>query len=141
MLSEIVTRLRAECPDLRLVEGLAALALLKGNPPDHHLPAGYVVPLDEVAGDNPLTGTVLQLVAMRWGVVLIVPARVVDTGATQAAGTLTDLRRAVRAALLGWAPAGAESGISFDSGELVAMPAGSIRWMDVFTTTTTYRSA
>lgn len=141
MLPEIVARLKDRCPGLMLVEGLAALAMLKGNPPDHLLPAAYVVPLDEVGGDNPVTGAVLQLVAMRWGVVLIVPAQVDDTGATSAAGTLADLRRQVRTALLGWAAPEAESGFTFDSGELVAMPAGSIRWMDVFSTTTTYRSA
>ncbi|MFV3126120.1 hypothetical protein [Niveispirillum sp. KHB5.9] len=139
MLSEIVQRQKDLCPALKDVQGLAALSQLRGDPPEHLLPAAYVVLLDELAGDSGITGGVQQLVQLRFGIVLIVSGLVDDLG-TGAVGALTEVRRQERAALLGWAPEGAQEGLSFDRGELMAVTAGTLRWMDIFQTTTIYRS-
>lgn len=139
MLSEIASRLRDECAALREVQGLAALSQLRGDPPMHLIPAGYVVPLDEVPDANATTGAVMQQVRLRFGVVLMVSGQADDVSG-EAVGTLTAVRRQVLSALLGWPPSGAEEGMTFGGGELMGAAAGTLRWMDIFETTTVYRS-
>lgn len=139
MLSEIASRLKDQCAGLHEVQGLAALSQLRGDPPAHLIPAAYVVLLDETPEGNSTTGAVLQLVRLRFGVVLFVSGGADDMGG-EAVGTLTAVRRQELSALLGWTPAGAEEGMTFGGGELMAVSAGTLRWMDIFETTTVYRS-
>lgn len=80
-------------------------------------PCLFVVPGGVEPGENQDTYGVVQRVRPRFGVVLVVDATADDRGA-DGAEKLVDLHDAVKAALLGWAPAGDR----YDSFVYLGMP-------------------
>lgn len=141
MLRDLIGRLQGTAP-LREVAGVGELAALKALPPAHLLPAAYVLPLaeaaDPAAGDAP--GSVGQIVTVRFGIVLAVAASRPDPQGGAAVAEIDPVRRAIRAALLGWCPPGADSPISYVAGDLLSVEPSGIWWQDSYETQTIYRS-
>lgn len=140
MLGDIAARLKAMVPALRDVKGIADYAALTGTPPAHLLPAAYVVLLDETAQPSATSPYVMQLVTVRMGIMLVVQGAQADATGGAAAQSLSGLRAAVRQALLGWRPAGAEGGLEYVSGDLMELAGGCLFWADTYQTDVTYRS-
>lgn len=128
--SGMVQQLQAATAALRLVQGLIELAALRQLPPRHLLPAAYVVPVSERAGDNRLTNAVAQRGEAVFGVLLVLSDLSDPRG--DAAGDMLDVVRAeVSAALLGWTPPGATGPLLYDGGDAVDLdPNGAVWWMD-----------
>lgn len=127
----LIARIAAECPQFKLIEGVAEFAALVGQP--KALPACYVVPLSESdAGDDDFDGD-YQRVDARFGV-CIAAGNVCSPGGREALNDLQALRQAVRDALLGWVPAGFDMPALFDRGELLAIKPGLVWWQDSWRT-------
>lgn len=111
------------------VGNVANLAALQAMPPS--FPAAYVVPLALDAEPNSALDGVVQLQAMSFGVVLAVKHAGDATGA-KAIADLVAARRAVALALQGWVPPDCGTVVTFTSGSLDRLEAGTVWWTDEF---------
>lgn len=129
----IVARLGEISPATFSTVGLAAdFAAIERNMPT--TPAAFVLIKSEVsAPTDRVTGLVLQVCQVDVAVV-IVTENVADPLGAAASTDMTDLKRAVRKALIGWMPACAEQPIEHVSGELLKARNGVIWHEDVFST-------
>lgn len=115
------------------VGSLADFAALADVP--RSVPAAYVIPLEERAGDNEVVGASLQQHTAALGVLLIV-RHAGDAGGGRATLALGPLREAVQAALVGWTPPGCHAPLAFAGGQLdELMDGGAVAWRDNFTAT------
>lgn len=134
MLSDVIARLRAEAPVLKLVAGAAELSVLEAAPKLHLLPAAWVIPLEERGAAPDLIGSALQSVTAAIGVVLAVAGARADTAGAAQAQALEEVRRAVRPVLLGWVPPGCTDPLRFLSGALLRVMDGCVWWQDTYET-------
>lgn len=89
---------------LKSVDGAFTLDALGKRPPQtHQLPAAFVVPVQERAGDSTIVGGTRQRVAKQFGVLLAIGARN-DPRGDSLSGQIDDLSAAVKAHLVGWQP-------------------------------------
>lgn len=142
MIDAVIARLKECAPSLKSVESAAELAALTVAPPLHRMPAAYVIPLAERAGDN-LAATLVtrQRVATQIGVVLVVAGRIADAkGGAQVVAIQTP-REEIRAALLGWEPVAGHEPLQYVGGELLEFAGGAVWWQDDFATAYHIRSA
>ncbi len=137
MLASVETRL-ASVSALKKIAGAADFASaglnLKGK-----LPAAYVIPLAERAGENSLVSAVSQRTEARFGVVLAI-SNLRDARGQNAQGDLAPLRAAVMAVLLGWQPGPDYDPVVFGSGRLLQLQDGVLWWQDEFVTAYYLRS-
>lgn len=133
MLAEIEARLTAAAmPPLRQVAGAAEFqAAARQAPPRERQPAAYVIPVAETGGPNRLANAVRQQVAARIGVVLAL-GNLADPRGQGATRALEDVRGAVRAALVGWAPTDADDPLTFTRGAAVAFRDNVLWWLDEY---------
>lgn len=131
MIDAAIARLEDARPPFRLIDGLGAFAQLKGPPVA--LPAAYVLPLAEQAGDNQRVNELHQRVSAQIGVVIVAQG-VADNHGRQAVADLAALRLAVRDRILGWPPASEFEPFIFAGGELLAAEGGTVWWQDSFAT-------
>lgn len=132
---EIIARLKdLASPPFALVAGSADLAALgSARPPA--LPAAYVFVSEEAAGENERVNAVLQRMEIDVSVV-VVAGNVSDVHGGAAAADSEALKRAVRAALVGWQPASAEDVVTNVGGKLVRAAGGTVWWELTFATAT-----
>jgi len=132
---EIIARLKAQAsPPFALVAGSADLAALgSARPPA--LPAAYVFVSEEAAGENERVNAVLQRMEIDVCVV-VVAGNVSDAHGGAAAADSEALKRAVRAALVGWQPPSAEDVVTNVGGKLVRAAGGTVWWELTFGTAT-----
>ena len=138
IMSDVMTRLEAvTVPDpLRGVFGSLDFAALEGAP---NAPCAFVIPIAEDARANTNATMALdQEVTDRFGVVLALRNRNDKTGAS-AESQLTDLRNAVRDALLNWKPSVDYDPVEYRRGRLIDMRRGIVWWQDEFVTRTHLR--
>lgn len=133
MLAEIIARLKASAPSLKLVEGAAELASIKDNPPKERQPAAYVIPIADQAVPNRLVNAIRQQVTTRFGVVLAL-GNLGDRRGEASSKAIEAIRAEARTALLGWSPAAADDPITFVRGSMVALKDGVAWWQDEFAT-------
>ncbi|NYZ12887.1 hypothetical protein HL658_10015 [Azospirillum sp. RWY-5-1] len=131
-LSTIVARLAPPATTLGLVQGAAELRAVTQAPPAHLLPAAWVVPVGDVAGAARVVNAPRQSLTATFGVVLAVADRSDPRGAA-AADALTDVRRMVLSALLGWMPEGADGPCAFGGGEVLELETAALWWIDRYT--------
>lgn len=131
-LAPILAHIKSHCPALRQVGGAAEFSALPEAGPQA-VPAAFVVPLEERAGSNQLDTGISQRVDVRFGVILAV--RNLRDGVGAAANDdLETLRRAVKAALLGWQPTGADDVCTFGGGRVLQLNNQVLWWQDDFVT-------
>lgn len=131
-LGPIITHLKINCPALRQVGGAAEFSALPETGPQA-VPAAFVVPLEERAGHNTLDTGISQRVDTRFGVILAV--RNLRDGVGAAANDdLETLRRAIKDALLGWRPTGADDVCTFGGGRVLQLANQVLWWQDDFLT-------
>ncbi len=131
-LATILAHLKTNCPALRQIGGAAEFSALPDAGPQA-VPAAFVVPLDEHAGRNQLDTGISQRVDVRFGVILAV--RNLRDGLGAAANDdLEALRRAIKDALLGWRPAGADDVCTFGGGRVLQLANQVLWWQDDFLT-------
>ena len=131
-LASILAHIKNLCPALRQVGGAAEFSALPEAGPQA-VPAAFVVPLEERAGHNALDTGISQRVDTRFGVILAV--RNLRDGVGAAANDdLETLRRAVKDALLGWQPAGADDVCTFGGGRVLQLANQVLWWQDDFLT-------
>lgn len=121
-LDQIICALRERCPTFQQrIAGAAQWAGLTEdeNPP---LPAAYVIPLREDAGQNESEVSYYQTVTNIFGVVLLVP-NFADERGQDASRWIELLKREVFKAILSWRmePSDEYSEIVFDGGSLIYM--------------------
>lgn len=131
MLDAVAARLVATPSAFRQVGGLAELPAAEEE--IRQLPAAFVVPLRERAGENPLgSGGYSQRVAVNFGVVLAVSRAGMNSGRT--AGILKPYWREVKDRLLGWAPLEGYEPIEYAGGALFRIGARIVLWQMEFRT-------
>lgn len=133
MLAEIIARLTAQAPTLKMVAGAAEFAVLRTAPPKERQPAAYVIPIADQAGANKLVNGVRQQVTTRFGVVLAL-GNLGDARGEAASKAIETTRAAVRAVLLGWSPTADDDPITFAQGRMIGINDGVVWWQDEFTT-------
>lgn len=134
IVTEIKDRLVARCGgSFAMIGDAIELAVVNERPLAS--PAVFVVPLREVSADNSRMTGVMQRSEIDVGVVIIVD-NISDTTGAAAGRDLEVLKKAVRAALIGWQPASAEDVITHVSGELTGSREGTVWWEEVFATAT-----
>lgn len=124
-------------PVLKEVSGAAAFTLIDTLPPLHLMPAAYVLPLQEVPVRRE-ADALPQIVEVTIGIVLAVAAEHADPTGAGAVLRIAPVRRAIRQALMGWTPPGAESALAFAGGDLLGVEQGGLWWQDSFTTQVLY---
>ena len=132
MIADIVTRLGDQVAALKLIEGAMSYAAVEVKPADKDMPAAYVVELTEsFAPARGMSGAIAQDGIATYGVILWMAAKRVDD--KRAATALETLRAAVRAAVFGWSPTGAE-GAAFTNagGRLLAVQDNLVVWHSSF---------
>lgn len=132
MIDEIIARLEADkaALGLKLVAGAAAFArAAEANPTA--TPAAYVIPLDESPGAPPFSGDDIQKIDVMVGVVLAL-SNVADAKGAAAHTDLQTLRDAVKASLLGWAPATGYATLSRGRSTMMAFRDGHLWWQDIY---------
>ncbi len=133
LVSEIQGRLSAIDPAVfRLVAGAAAFSALSGQPPA--TPAAYVLIEEEQSAENErITGPVMQRTEADIAVI-IVTRNVADNTGAAAAEDVETLKAAVRAALIGFVPAGAQGGdpLTHISGNLLKAKSGNVWQRELF---------
>ncbi|WP_461369013.1 phage tail terminator protein, partial [Candidatus Darwinibacter acetoxidans] len=123
----------AECPSLKTVTGIAAMAQLKPGTDRNDTPAAYVHLVSDRGGQNKLVNGVDQRLERQFGVLLSLS--VTDQSRGQApVQDLEALLAELRAGLVGWQPAGAAAPVLIDSGALRLVAAGVLWWLEVFST-------
>lgn len=126
----VEARLQAQCPLLRQVGGSADLPAAEEAL--RARPAAFVVPLAERPSDPLLLGDPVQRLSASVGVVLAV-ANLRDPRGDAAREDLVAVRQQVRAALLGWLPAGCLDRLACAGSRLVRLdPRGVLWWQDDF---------
>lgn len=139
MLAVMKTRIEAISPNpFKVVEAAAQIASLAENPPARTaLPGAWVYPSAHAAKKPEFgTGVTQQVVAARYGVLIIVPAQAERHG-DKAAEEIEPFFQALRKQLVGWMPADAGDEIflapmSFASGRALAFADGLMIWSDEY---------
>ena len=133
MIPDVIARLLGISPAVfSLVEGTAELAS-RGTGAPAALPAAYVFVGEEGSAENERLNGVLQRTEVDLKVVIIT-GNVSDASGGAAAADLEALKAAVRTALLGWQPTGADDIITSVGGELVRARDGLVWWEMTFAT-------
>jgi len=134
----IIQRLRDAVPVLKQVGGAydyeAAASVLK------NFPAAFVLPAAESASDNPFMDQLVEQRVSAECVVLIAVRNLSDAVAEAAAQSLEPVRLAIREALLGWVPEGAEDNVEFVQGAMLVFANGVLWWQDFYRTAYLIRS-
>lgn len=132
MIAEIIARLKAQVPALKLVGGVASFqGASESNPPA--LPAAFVFTVDESADENGLDVPMIQQVEVTLAVILVV-RNVVDARGAAAGTDMETLRDAVLAALLGWTPDPEHDPLARRQSTLLAFRDGHMWWQDTWST-------
>ena len=104
------------------------------------LPAAFVLPARETAGENAFMGQLVQQEIAAEFAVLIAHRNLADDEGAAAVDTLERTRLALRNALLGWPPFDGAGGCEYVGGELVQFDNGVLWWQDRYTTSYVIRS-
>ena len=131
MLPLITARLESTVSALRRVAGAADIAAAEEDL--KRMPAAYVLPLRERAGENYLDNAVSQRVARAFGVLYAV-RNLRDARGDAAHVHLEELRTEGRAALLGWEPDDDHEPIEFRGGRLLRLTNPILFWQDEYET-------
>lgn len=101
-----------------------------GNLP---LPAAYVIPLEDQAGDNMIRNALRQDVTERIGIIAAVDGSA-DRRGQGAVDGLHALRKAIHGAILNWhiEPDRAPRGIQYGGGHLLSWDRGRVFWMYIY---------
>lgn len=127
---DIKARLFGNGTPFRLVEGAAAMAMVKDRP--RAMPAAYVMTTREATAENDrATGPISQRVE-RDITVVIVCQDISDPRGDAASDQLETLKAWVRGQLIGFVPGGMESPITHVGGELAQAAAGTVWFEDTF---------
>jgi hypothetical protein len=136
----LIARLKLSCPLLKMVGGSADFGVAE-TALRNKLPAAFVIPLAEQASPNS-SSTVLvsQRVNQQFGVVLAV-SNLRDATGEKALADIYAVRQQVMTSLLGWVPAGEQTGMEFSGGQLQDMSDQVLWWQDIFNIDIYLRSA
>lgn len=133
MIQETIDRLKAQVPMLKFVSGAASFQQAsQSNPPA--VPAAYVILFGEQAGPNRLADMqVMQQVKATVGICLVTRS-VVDARGAEASNDMDELRKEVKSALFGWAPAEGKDPYERGAGGLLLFRDTHMWWKDDFVT-------
>ncbi len=137
-LAAIITRLETQVTALKIVGGAAEIAAASAALPAS--PAAFVIEETDRAGENAVANDIHQRVDVSLSVFLAVK-NAKDSRGEAGQGDLETLRLAVRAALLGWAPATDIEPLTYAGGELFRFDPGLIWWREGWRTAYYIRSA
>ena len=133
MIASIVQQLSSGVSALRTVKSTADMALVLGGRLRHALPAAFVHPVRDTAGEPQSFPAHTQIIRRQVGVLLLVAAQGADRGAGSH-DVLEPLFDAVRTTLAGWTPSGADEPLRLVSGEMVRVADGVAWWLELFET-------
>lgn len=136
-LAAIITRLDTEVAALAIVGGAAEIAA--ASEALAASPAAFVIEETNKAGENPVAHDVHQRVEVSLSVFLAIK-NAKDSRGQSGNSDLETLRLAVRAALLGWAPAADIEPLTYSGGELFRFEPGLIWWREGWRTAHYIRS-
>ena len=130
--ADAVAERLATMSEYRDVLGALDLAGLRTPP---RMPAAFVLPLSESAGENraPGVGAVQQMTAVI-GVTTVLAAPD-DPGGTRARDRLRETLTATRERLTGWCPGASCEPLAFRRGQLLEVDEGRVMWQDEYETT------
>ena len=138
MIADIVTRLQATVPALKLVGGAALFQSAAEHNPKA-TPAAYVIPLAEDPAPNHMGNVLIQRVTLRVGVILVTRNLADATGAA-ASQDMGLMRKLVKAQLYGWQPSSELDPLERGRSGLLAFRDGHMWWQDIYVTSTLDKS-
>jgi len=133
VIASIVQRLSSGVSALRTVKSTADMALVLGGRLRHALPAAFVHPVRDAAGEPQTFPAHTQIVRRQVGVLLLVAAQGADRGAGNH-DVLEPIFDAVRSTLAGWTPSDVDDPLRFVAGEMVRIADGVAWWLELFET-------
>lgn len=126
IVDEIIEQLKSDpTGPFAIIEGAASLAAIKDSPPQ--CPAAYVLIKEEASAENTRLNGVLQRTELDVAVVLFAD-NVSDATGAAAMADIDNLKRAVKARLIGWQPASAQEPMTNVGGSLARARGGLIVW-------------
>ena len=127
--SDIITRLKAQCPTLKIVD--EAMSMDDAAMRALSLPAAFVYLAGEQAETNMARATYAHKLIQSWCVVVAVSG--IRSAKSSLTADLNSVRAEIRSALCGWSPAGKNaSKMKFVGGEFVAREKSVAWWQDEF---------
>lgn len=123
----VIDRLKA-C-GFKRVEGALEFAALDKAPT--HYPAFFVLPQQEDANPNKMSGVHDQAATFSFGVVIMVGAR---ASVGSASDELSELEEKVIDALAGWTPPEATRPCDYSAGRMLTVSASTVAWLVTFKT-------
>lgn len=131
-LDEVIAKVQASAPDLRIVGGSIQLAAAEETL--RTTPAAFVLAATESSAPNTLgAGSVSQVVTVTFSVVLAV-ANYSDTTGKAGHDALQALRLAILTGLIGWMPTDAIVEVTHQQGRLAHYNNSTMWWDDTFET-------
>lgn len=127
-LTPIVEQLRAG--GARNVEGVTEFA--RRVEPPRALPAYFIVPLNEDAAPNSLSGARDQRVTVSFGVLVVVAGD--GRNRAQVSDALTEACKVAKDAVVGWRHPSAAAATDYAGGSLFSTEGGVVAWMMRFST-------
>lgn len=128
----IIARLQAEVPALKLVEGAAEfMTAVESNPVV--TPASFVIPLQDDAMPSADVDVVIQRCVARYGVIYVT-RNLKDPKGAAALQDIQALRLSGKEKLLGWMPAAGFAPLERAAGHLLAFRNGHMWWQDIYLT-------
>lgn len=138
MIAEVIARLKATVPALKLVGGAADLqAAVEVNPPA--TPAVFVIPVEDSPGARFAADVTMQRVTTVVGLVLVVK-NLADKHGAAAATDMEALRQAVRDQVYGWQARPELDPFERGPGKHLAFRDGHVWWQDTLVTSYIDRS-
>ena len=132
-LASVIARLKAQLTAFRQIGGAADLEAVDGAA-SVAVPAAFVLPLSERAGQVAHLSGAPQQIDVRFLVVLVISNRRDATGAA-ALNDLQARRDQVLAALRGWKPTGALAAPMWQGGDVMRFADAQLWWGDEFACT------
>lgn len=129
----VIARLATEVPPPALRRVAAAAELAAAGEDLKQVPAAYVVPSADRAGQNQLANGVSQRNQVRFAVVMAV-SNMRDARGEKAQADLRLLRISIMTALLGWSPDVDFAPVEYVAGRLLRLSDSVLWWQDEFLT-------
>jgi hypothetical protein len=138
MINDIIARLKATVPMLKLVGGAADFqAAVEANPPA--TPAVFVIPVEDMPGARFAADVTMQRVTATVGLVLVV-RNLADKHGAAASTDMEVLRQAVKDQVFGWQAKPELDPFERGPGKHLAFRDGHVWWQDTLVTSYIDRS-
>ena len=128
MIDQIIAKIKKDIVDVKTVDKIAAMSVLKNNPPSKMLPAIYVFPISKTAHKNELIGGISQKQDIIFGAAIAMSNKN-DLAGGEKLNDIENLEDQINLSILGFSANSEISPIEYLRGQLVKIDNGVVWWL------------